>query len=187
MSTDPHAPKERKRICENRYFSVYFDSLEQNDQPTVTNYLVIEPKSTDEEGVFGACILPVSEGKIGLLRVYRYLVGRHNWELPGGFVEKGESVRITALRELEEETGLCCNMVDLRDLGTIAPVPGMLAGKVRIFIANACRPSEQARIPEIGHGEFRWFSESEVEDLIAKGEINDAVVLIAWYRRKSCD
>lgn len=187
MKADPLAPKERKRICENSYFSVYFDTLEQNNQPAVKNYLAIEPKSTNEEGIYGACVLPISQGKIGLLKIYRYLIGRHSWELPGGFVEKGESARTTALRELEEEVGLCCNMEDLRDLGTIAPLPGTVAGKVGIFLASPCRPSEYARSPEIGHGEFRWFSESEVEELIAKGEMNDAVALIAWYRRKACD
>lgn len=187
MSDDLHTPKKRKRICENDYFSVYFDCLEQKDGLTVNNYLSVEPKPTNTEGVYGVGVLPVLEGKFGLLKIYRYLIGQHSWELPGGFVENGESARATALRELHEETGLCCNMKDLCDLGVVAPIPGMVAGKVKIFVANPCWLSEHARVPEIGHGEFKWFSESEVEELIAKGELNDSTVLIAWYRRKKCD
>ena len=39
------------------------------------------------------------------------LICRHGcWDLPKGHVEAGESLRQTALREVEEETGLACRL-----------------------------------------------------------------------------
>ncbi len=42
----------------------------------------------------------------GRILLVRHTYGRLNWELPGGASEPGETFAETALRELEEETGL---------------------------------------------------------------------------------
>jgi 8-oxo-dGTP pyrophosphatase MutT (NUDIX family) len=42
----------------------------------------------------------------GRILLVRHTYGRLNWELPGGASEPGESFEETALRELQEETGL---------------------------------------------------------------------------------
>jgi 8-oxo-dGTP diphosphatase len=42
----------------------------------------------------------------GHVLLVRHTYGRLNWELPGGASEPGESVIETAIREVQEETGL---------------------------------------------------------------------------------
>lgn len=48
------------------------------------------------------------EGKVLLVRQYRYLTGDYSWEIPGGKIEDDEEPSIGAAREAEEETGLSC-------------------------------------------------------------------------------
>mgnify|MGYP000991534652 CR=1 FL=1 len=98
--------KTRRLIAENQVFDVYFDHIVEDGGAEVPAYLVVAPKAVSEDLVTGASVLPVMEGRIGLLRLYRHAIGELTWEVPRGFVEAGESPGDAAARELEEEAGL---------------------------------------------------------------------------------
>ncbi len=51
-------------------------------------------------------IIPVRNGRFVLENHYRPVIRKWILELPAGFVDKGETPRQAAIRELEEETGL---------------------------------------------------------------------------------
>lgn len=53
------------------------------------------------------------EGKLALIRQYRYAIGGYIYELPAGLVDDGESVCDAAIREMHEETGLTLEITDL--------------------------------------------------------------------------
>lgn len=53
----------------------------------------------------GAAILCVVNGKVVLVRQYRYAYGEVLYEIPAGKLEKGEDPSSAARRELSEETG----------------------------------------------------------------------------------
>ena len=63
----------------------------------------------------------------------------------------GEPERISALRELEEETGLVCGDADLESLGIIAREPGILAARVHLLTARQCRAVVPFTGEEFGH------------------------------------
>lgn len=61
---------------------------------------------THENKPDGVIVYATFEGKVVLVRQYRYPVGGYVYEFPAGLVEPGEDVASAAKREIFEETGL---------------------------------------------------------------------------------
>lgn len=179
---DFHVLHQRRLACENSRFEIFLDDVEDANGEIIHNYLVVAPKIKTGDLITGVAVLPIVDGKLGLLHIYRHAIQRHLWEIPRGFVDPGEPDRSSALRELEEETGLSCADADLESLGIIAPEPGILAARVHLFTARRCRPVRPFSGEEFGHKEFRWFESAQVSALHDAGEIQDTCTLIAYFQ-----
>jgi 8-oxo-dGTP pyrophosphatase MutT (NUDIX family) len=55
----------------------------------------------------------IYDDKGGILLIHRNTLSLVQWELPGGKVEKDESLEQTAIRETQEEIGVVVNVVDI--------------------------------------------------------------------------
>lgn len=175
----------RRRVgCANRLFEVFLDDIEEANGKTVTDFLVLAPRARTEYLITGTAILPIVNGGIALLRVFRHPLRRWCWEVPRGFIDAGETPASGALRELQEETGFCCAPADLVDLGVVAPEPGIIAGYTKLFAADSCwLPADRTfGSREMGHGELRIIAADDMSHMVAGGEIEDANTLVAWYR-----
>jgi ADP-ribose pyrophosphatase len=71
------------------------------------------------------------DGRIPLVRQYRPAVERATVELPAGLVDPNEHPRVTAQRELLEETGLPTRQI--YDLGCFATDTGRLSNRTHSF------------------------------------------------------
>jgi ADP-ribose pyrophosphatase len=176
--------RRRRLACENTRFEVFLDDVEATDGMVVSDYLVVAPKIRTGNLITGVAVLPVMDGKIGLLRIYRHAVQEYRWEVPRGFVDSGESDRASALRELEEETGLACVDGDLESLGYLTPEPGILAARVHLFVATRCSSIRPFSADELGHKEFRLLDPIAVASLINTSEIEDPCTLVTCLKYK---
>jgi 8-oxo-dGTP pyrophosphatase MutT (NUDIX family) len=183
MTNPPFKLKQRKTACENTIFTVFFDHLVDAEKTLVEDYLVVEPKIKNENGISGIAILPVKDNRFGLVKVYRHPVAGYGWEVPRGFIDEKESSEDAAIRELKEETGLTCAKSDLQSLGTITPEPGIISAKVDLYLVDFLLTGAEGIVEnELGHVDYKYFSEEEINDLIKEELVMDATTLTTFYK-----
>jgi ADP-ribose pyrophosphatase YjhB (NUDIX family) len=172
----------RRLACENSRFKVYLNSIRASTGYEVSDYLVVAPKVVAKNLCTGVAVLPYYKGKIGLVHLYRYPVGEGVWEVPRGFLDADESPSTSALRELEEETGVTCPQKYLLDLGTVMSEAGILRGRTHLFAALGCKRIREFPGEEIGHRDFHWFTGEEICELLRNSSIEDATKISALYK-----
>ena len=171
---------QRHLACENTVFQVCLDHISGADGQEVMQYLSIFPKHRSADSVTGVGILPVRDGRYGLIRIFRHPMGRWSWEIPRGMIDEGEDPAQSALRELREETGYAVLPAQITEIGTAAPAAALVAARIKLFVA-ALAPSDVAgnADSELGLGETRFFSHAEIVDMIFSGQLEDACTLAA--------
>lgn len=134
----------------------------------------------------GACALYVVDGKVALVKQYRYAYGEEVLELPAGKLEKGEDPKLAAIRELEEETGVSAKAEDAELLFVLYPTPGYTNEKIYIYYVKkgeqkACHPDEGEFVETI------FMPLDEAKEGLLTGAFRDAktiVALQAYFLRK---
>jgi len=109
---------------------------------------------------------------------YRKAVEKVLLEIPAGKIEKGEDVKLCAMRELEEETGYRSD--NLTYLGKIVASPGFCDEYIHIYKAEDLYPGDETLGDE---DEFIGLREIKVEDvkgMIKDGSIEDAKTICAF-------
>lgn len=180
----PYKCHSRKLVCENSKFEIFFDHVEDNAGFSVPNYLVVAPKQRADNLITGTAVLPVVDGKILLLKIYRHPINAYSWEIPGGFLDPHEGTDESAFREFEEETGYTCAKENIHSLGFMTPNTGILAARIQLFAATKCQISQVFKPSEMGIRELKLFDMSEVDRMTRESLIQEPCTLIAYYRYK---
>jgi len=130
----------------------------------------------------GVCVLALDgEGRVLMVRQFRYPYKEVLRELPAGKLERGEDPYAAALRELKEETGAAAPA--LRSLGELYPSPGYCGEVIHMYLAReldfgAASPDEDEflQVDRVPFGEL-------VKDVL-DGEIRDAKTIAAVLKAK---
>jgi len=124
----------------------------------------------------------VPDGRIWLIRQYRYATRQYLWELVAGRIDSGESVRQAAARELIEETGYRAK--SFRVFLDVFPTPGFLEERMYILLAEKltageARPEEDEKITA------KTFRRADLERMIRKNVLRDAKTIagLLYYFR----
>ncbi len=124
-------------------------------------------------------VIPLlADGRVLLVRQWRFGIGAPTLEIPGGMVED-EPEEAAAARELLEETGYVA--ASWRRLGEVEPNPAFLTNRCATWLATELTRVEEPR----GDGEEEIAVETaalaELPELVASGAIRHALVIAAFY------
>jgi len=159
----------RRRVYEGKVVALDVDLVEEPGGVQAVREVVRHRGSV--------AVLPVhDDGRVVLVRQYRYPVDAKVWELPAGRLDPGESVEEGARRELEEEVGL--QPARLEPLSVFYTTPGFCDETMYLFRATTLRsvpprPDADERI------EAGVFTLEEARDMIRRGEVREGKTLVA--------
>ncbi len=179
--THPHelAPWERlstRMIIQHRFFTILEDVV-RLPSGSLGHWWRFE------DGPDFVVIIPMNDQRQVLVSYqYNNAPQRVVAEFAGGGVEKGESYPDAAQRELMEEVGYYAHK--LREIGSFLYQNRHSGRKCRVFLAQELEKRKLAH----DDAEFiatEWMDIAAVDERIARGDIDNGVMLAAWCIFKS--
>lgn len=162
-----------EQVYPGKLFQVYRDRVRLPNGKETTREIVRHPGSV-------AMIPRHADGRIVLVRQFRYVAGRELWEIPAGTMDKpGEDTLAAARRELAEEAGLKAQKWTM--LGKAYLMPGYCDELMTFFLAQELSPTEaHAEMDE--SFKVNPFDVHDLQVLRSTGELLDAKTLLglAW-------
>lgn len=176
MSVSKETMIDRKEIMTGRVLHVTVDTVRINDSD----------KTSTREAVWhhgASAILPLTDdGRIILVRQYRYAAAQPMLEVPAGKIDlEGEAPDVCAARELEEEAGVTSK--DILPLGMVFTSPGFCNEKIYLYLARNLQPSKQ-HLDDDEFVDLEYYTPREMEQLILDGGIMDAKTIACFARAR---
>jgi ADP-ribose pyrophosphatase len=168
--------KKSETLFNGKVFDLKVDQIEYNSGNMGRREIAVHPG--------GAAIVAVkNDGKIILVRQFRYPIQQAILELPAGKLDKGEDPLVCAVRELEEETGYKTGNIE--KLGIISTSPGFCTEILHLYLAKDLIPGMHNREEGEYGMEIIEYSLDEIDRKIENGEIIDAKTICGIYLAKN--
>ena len=155
-----------EKIYDGRIINVQIDEVQLPNGRKTNRELVKHPGAV--------AVIPITkDNKIVLVEQYRKPLEKSIIEIPAGKVEKGEQPELTALRELEEETGYTAR--ELSFVTSFYTSPGFADELMQIFITDELEQLESpAEKDEDEFIEVLELTLDEAKQLVEEERIHDA-------------
>lgn len=165
-----------KTVMSGKVFDLQIDEIEYESGNKSIREVAIHPG--------GAVIVAIKDdGKIILVKQFRYPFQKFLIELPAGKLNKDEDPLLCAQRELKEETGFTCGKIN--KLGSIFTTPGFCTEVLHIYLAERLKVGDHKREEGELSMQILELSMEEIEDKIKTGEIADAKTICGIYYYKN--
>lgn len=167
-----------KKILDSKFISRY-DVLYETEIGTTKNYEMISrskdittleklqnmPESQYSADAVVIIMHDLSGDKVLLNKEYRMAIGGFVYNFPAGLIDQGEEARISATRELKEETGL--DLVEITDVWPMSYSAVGLSNETSIVVIGKASGNFSQSTSADEEIEAGWFSKAEVKELLA--------------------
>jgi ADP-ribose pyrophosphatase len=160
-----------KLIFKGKVLTMNYDTVLLPNGVKATREIIKHPGAV-------AVVPLANDGRIVLVKQYRYPVGKEMLEIPAGKLDKGEKTDDCARRELSEETGYLAG--ELIKLTSIYTTPGFTDEVIHVYLAKNLTIAE--RHPD--EDEFinvELYTKDQVKQMITNGIICDAKSMIGLF------
>ncbi len=119
-----------------------------------------------------------------MVKQWRHGLDSLSTEFPGGVIDKNETPKDAAFRELKEETGYIAQK--LEELGSFSPNPAIMSNKVYCFVAKDLIPTGKQNLDKDEYVNFFELTEEEVLKKMGSKEFPHGLMLAALelFRQK---
>jgi ADP-ribose pyrophosphatase len=158
MTRVPFLLKQNRLAYQGRKYQIRIDRLELPNGKEGEYEYIVHPGA--------AMVVPVTaDGRLMLIKQYRFAVQHYLLEFPAGTLEKDEDPDTTIKRELEEETGYRANY--WQTIGSFFLCPGYSDEVIHVYLAKDLeRLTEKPPGDEDEDITVVLYDRSAVEDLI---------------------
>jgi ADP-ribose pyrophosphatase len=169
MSDPPYQTLSSRLLWTSPWYSLREDQVRFPDGSQGV-YTVVEKRDA-------VWVVPaLADGRLVLIRNYRYTVGEWLWEVPAGGIEPGIAPQEMARRELAEEVG--GQAQSLEEVARFYTMPGIGDEVAHIFLARGVALGEPRHEPSEVM-ERHAFPLSAVLSMIHRGELADGPSALA--------
>jgi ADP-ribose pyrophosphatase len=123
----------------------------------------------------------LDDGRLMLVKQYRYLNDKESLEFPCGGVKDGQTYEQTAVQELEEEAGFVSS--DIKLIGAFNPYNGVADEICNVYLARVL-VSVPPKPDETEEFERFILTPEEMNAKISSGELWDGMTIAAWTLAK---
>lgn len=160
-----------KALHRGRVINLRVDTIDVGGGKTVQREIIEHP---------GAVVIAAvdDEGRVLMVRQYRHAAGEALLELPAGTMEPGEEPTVTAVRELQEETGYYPG--ELTPAGGYFSTPGFCNEFLHLFIARHLR-AQPLKGDDDEEIEVEAVPVEDIPSLVLSGKIKDAKTIAGLF------
>jgi 8-oxo-dGTP pyrophosphatase MutT (NUDIX family) len=162
-----------KWLVRDRWLSLRADVCE------IHNGLILDPYYVMEERDWVHVFAQDRQGRVLVVRQYRYAGNVECGELPGGVVELGETPEDTARRELQEETGYLATK--WLKVGQVFANPARQTNFIHIYVAHDLSTQGEQKLDQSEDISIDFLSIADVKLAIQIGEFAQALHIASFY------